>query len=259
LAAALVGALMTPGVGVQPGADRGPRSYDVRASVESHRVVEDSGFVQVSGRIVPRLAREPVILQQRVAGSSRWKTTDRGATRRGGTFYLLDLPSTPGVRYYRVVKPGSHGLRTGSSRPMRVVVLDYEWSSLLGRHVALQNVSTAPADVAGTPRDGRLTLVDPSQPGYADFDLGGRCEEIEVGTGMAKTSAPGSVGWARVHQDVVEDVTEVYNSSDGSNSGPAFYSGLPVTDAGRIRIELGATATPAGYPSLFTLRAFCAS
>ena len=57
LAAALVGALVTPGVGVQPGADRGPRSYDVRASVESHRVVEDSGFVQVSGRIVPRLAR----------------------------------------------------------------------------------------------------------------------------------------------------------------------------------------------------------
>lgn len=259
LAAALVGALVTPGVGVQPGADRGPRSYDVRASVESHRVVEDSGFVQVSGRIVPRLAREPVILQQRVAGSSRWKTTDRGATRRGGAFYLLDLPSTPGVRYYRVVKPGSHGLRTGSSRPMRVVVLDYEWSSLLGRHVALQNVSPAPVDVAGTPLDGRLTLVDPSQLGYADFDLGGRCELLEVGAGMGKTSAPASVGWAKLHQDAVDDVTEVYNSDNSSNSGPSIYSGLSIAGAGRVRIELGASTAPAGYPSVFKLRVFCAS
>lgn len=260
LAAALVGAPAAPRVGVPPGAGREPGSYVVRASVASHRVVEDSGFVEVSGRILPRLAHEPVILQQRVAGSSRWKRTDRGATRKGGTFYLLDMPSTPGVRYYRVVKPGSRGLRTGTSRPMRVVVLDYEWSSLLGRHVALQNVSTRPVDVSGTPLDGVLTLVDPSQPAYADFDLGGRCEEVEFGTGMAKTSAPGSVGWAKVHQDVVDDVTEVYNSSDSSDSSdPAFYSGLSVAGAGRIRIELGATSTPAGYPSVFKLKAFCAA
>jgi hypothetical protein len=200
-----------------------------------------------------------VVLQQRVAGSSRWKRTDRGATTKGGKFYLLDMPSTPGVRYYRVVKPASHGLRTGTSKPMRVVVLDYEWSSLLGRHVALHNVSTTPVDVAGTPLDGRLTLVDPSQPAYADFDLGGRCELLEIGTGMAKTSAPGSVGWAKLRQDVVEGVTEVYDSEDSGGGAPTIYSGLSVADAGRIRIDLGATPAPAGYPSVFKLRAFCAS
>lgn len=259
LAAALAGAPVAPRAGAQPGVDREAGSYVVRASVASHRVVEDSGFVEVSGRILPRLAHEPVVLQQRVAGSSRWKRTDRGATRKGGTFYLLDMPSTPGVRYYRVVKPGSHGRRTGTSKPMRVVVLDYEWSSLLGRHVALQNVSTSPVDVAGTPVDGRLTIVDPAQPGYAEFDLGGRCEEVEVGTGMAKTSAPGSVGWARLHRDVVEDVTEIYNSEDSGGGAPTLYSGLSVADAGRIRIELGATPMPAGYPSVFKLKAFCAA
>ncbi|KRE94168.1 hypothetical protein ASG76_12335 [Nocardioides sp. Soil774] len=257
LAAALVGVPVAPRAGVQPGADRAPRSYTVRASVASHRVVEDSGFVEVSGRVLPRFAHEPVILQQRVAGSSRWKRTDRGATTRGGKFYLLDMPSTPGLRHYRVVKPGSHGLRAGTSKPMRVVVLDYEWASLLGRHVALQNVSTQPVDVAGTPRDGGITLVDPSQLGYAEFDLAGRCELVEVGTGMAKTSAPGSVGWAYVHRDDVEDVTEVYRS-DYSGDGPSLYGGLPVAGAGRVRIELGANPTPPGYPSVFKLRAFCA-
>jgi hypothetical protein len=258
LAAALLGAPVTPRAGDEPGVDREPRSYTVRASVESHRVVEDSGFVEVSGRVLPRFVREPVILQQRVAGGSRWKTTDRGATRKGGKFYLLDMPRTPGLRYYRVVKPGSHGLRTGTSKPLRVVVLDYEWTSLLGRHVALQNVSTPPVDVAGTPLDGGLTLIDPSQPGYAEFDLAGRCELVEVGTGMAKTSAPGSVGWAYLHQDDVEDVTEVYRS-DYSGDGPTLYGGLPVAGAGHVRIELGATPTPPGHPSVFKLRAFCAS
>lgn len=257
LAAALA-APVAPRAEVQPTVDREPRSFTVRASLASHRVVEDSGFVEVSGRVLPGFAREQVVLQQRVAGSSRWKRTDRGATTKGGKFYLLDLPRTPGVRYYRVVKPGSHGLRTGSSRPMRVVVLDYEWSSLLGRHVALQNVSTAPVDVAGTPLEGRLTLIDPSQLGYADFDLG-RCELLEVGAGMAKTSAPASVGWAKLHQDAVDDVTEVYNSDNSSDSGPSTYSGLSVAGAGRVRIELGASTAPAGYPAVFKLRVFCAS
>lgn len=257
LAAALVGAPVAPGAGVQPGADREPRSWTVRAGVESHRVVEDSGFVTVTGRIVPRVAHEPVILQQRVAGRSRWTTTDRGVTRKGGTFYLLDLPSTPGLRFYRVVKPGAHGLRTGTSRPLRVVVLDYAWTSLLGRHVTLQNVSTQPVDVGGTPLDGVLTLADPAQSGYADYDLGGRCELVEVGTGMTKASAPGSVGMAYLRRDDGEDVTEVYRS-DYSGDGPTLYSGLSVAGAARIRIELGATSAPPGYPSVFKLRAFCA-
>jgi hypothetical protein len=258
LATALVGAPVAPVTDEQPGVDRAPRSYTVQASVERHRVVEDSGFVEVSGRVLPRFVREPVVLQQRVAGSSRWKTTDRGVTRKGGQFYLIDMPRTPGARYYRVVKPGSRGLRTGTSKPLRVVVLDYEWTSLLRRHVALQNVGTQPVDVAGTPLDGGLTLVDPAQPGYADVDLGGRCELLEVGTGMAKTSAPGSVGWAYVRQDDVEDVTEVYRS-DYSGDGPTIYSGLNVAGAERVRIELGAAPTPAGHPSVFKLRAFCAA
>lgn len=258
LATALLGGSVALDEVANADAVREPRSYTVRATLESHRVVEDSGFVKVSGRVLPRIVREPVILQQRVAGGSRWKTTDRGATTKGGKFYLLDMPRTPGLRYYRVVKPGSHGLSKGTSKPVRVVVLDYEWTSLLGRHVALQNVSTQPVDVAGTPLDGGLTLVDPSQPGYAVFDLGGRCELIEVGTGMAKTSAPGSVGWAYLHREGVEDVTEVYRS-DYSGDGPSLYGGLSVAGAGRVRIELGATPTPPGHPSVFKLRAFCAS
>lgn len=256
LATALLGGTVALDEVANTDAVREPRSYTVRATLESRRVVEDSGFVEVDGRVFPPTVGERVILQQRLVGSGRWKTTDQGATRKGGRFWLSDLPRTPGVRYYRVVKPPSGGLGGGTSASLEVTVLDYDWTSLVGRHVVRENLSTQPVDVAGSRLDGRLTLVDPGQAAFVEYNLDGRCELLDVGAGMTATSDPGSEGWVTLNRDGVEEQSSTYYSEDAAG-GASLSLDVDVAHTRRLRLDFRGTQTPPGYPSVFKLRAFC--
>lgn len=248
-----LGAVCTPAQGTET--VRTKSGYVVRATVDDDRVVEDDGFVHVTGRVTPSAVGEGVILQQR-RGTGPWKKADWSPIRDGGTFSLLDFPTTPGVRHYRVVKPASRGVAAGTSAPMRVVVLDYEWRSLLGTEVALANLTRDPVDVLGTRQEGRLTLTDPSQTGLAEYDLGGRCALIKVGAGMAARSAIDSRGWIARTDDGVEDAFTVYDSDDGTWGSAAIIENV-ATGTRRLQLLFHATETPRGYPSLTGVKAFC--
>ena len=237
---------------------RHQRPYTVLASVEEHRVVEDVGFAMVSGRVTPKAVGTQVILQQRLRGSTRWRTTDRTRTTRTSRFTLMDMPRTPGVRYYRVVKPASGGLDAGVSAPLRVVVLDYEWRSLLGQQTSKENLSRQPADLIGTARVGRLTMVDPGLPASIEFDLDGRCELLELGAGMARPSAPESEGWALLNRDGAEDGFYAYHTDDMGGFGASTITDY-ITGTDHLVVKLGSTLAPPGYTSLSGIKAFCAS
>ena len=102
-------------------AERAP-SYSVSARINKSEVISDEAAVRITGSVRPRAAGQVVLLQQRLDGRNRWKKSGQARIKASGRFVLKDSPTVAGVRFYRVAKPASNGMRAGTSRELRLEV-----------------------------------------------------------------------------------------------------------------------------------------
>ncbi len=118
------------------------KTYSVTAKVNTDTAIAKEDTVKVKGRVTPKAKGQKVILQQRVGNKKKWTVTGSAKIKKNGTYKLTDKPTTPGSREYRVLKPGSNGIKKGFSKPVQVEV--YRWENLAYR-TAGPNTNITPA------------------------------------------------------------------------------------------------------------------
>lgn len=148
----------------------------------------------------PRAAGEIVVLQQRLDGTKRWKKSSQGKIRANGRFVLRDEPSTPGVRFYRVLKPASNGTKAGTSRELGLAV--WTWERLTDRSIG----AYSGIDYGG-PQFGTVYYPDSifnvvaGKPGYVEYTLGRKARSLRASFALTDTSASGATGTVTVTVD----------------------------------------------------------
>ncbi|HEY0645710.1 MAG TPA: hypothetical protein VGD39_20015 [Nocardioides sp.] len=220
--------------------------YFVVAKINTSEVVAGEDVVRVTGKVKPRVAGQTVILQQRLDGTQRWKKSGQARTRATGRFVLKDEPSTPGVRFYRVVKPASDGIKAGTSRELRLAV--WSWERLISRRTGANNGISFDYPQFGTvyyPDSIRNTVS--GTPGYVEYTLGGKARSLRASYALTDNSLTGASGTVAV----TVDGTKVWSVNLGTGSIDRDRV-IDVTGAFRIRFDLSSSGAPAGYAAIGT-------
>lgn len=224
-------------------ADRAP-TYSVSARTNTSEVIADEDAVRVTGTVRPRAAGQVVVLQQRLDGTNRWKKSGQARIKAGGGFVLKDEPSTPGVRFYRVLKPASDDMKAGTSRELRLAV--WSWERLIGRRIGANNGISFDYPQFGTvyyPDSIRNTVS--GTPGYVEYTLGGKARSLRASYALTDNSLTGASGTVAI----TVDGTKVWSVNLGTGSIDRDRV-IDVTGAFRIRFDLSSSGTPAGYAAI---------
>lgn len=225
-------------------------SWSVTARIHSSDVVADEGTVRITGSVKPRAVGRTVVLQQRFDGTTKWKKSGKTTVRPSGRFVLRDEPSVPGVRFYRVLKPASDGLKAGTSRELELAV--WSWERLAYRPLGAHD-GVYFGDVAfGTDVYTASIYSAPGLRGYVEYTLGGKCRALRGTYALTDTSASGATGSVGI-------------TVDGKAAwGTSLVTGtivrdslIDVTGAFRVRFDLASTASPVGYAALGTPEVLC--
>jgi hypothetical protein len=231
-------------------AERAP-GYSVVARINTSEVVADEDVVRITGTVRPRAAGQVVILQQRLDGTKRWKKSGQGKVKATGRFVLRDEPSTPGVRYYRVVKPASDGVKAGTSRELQLAV--WGWQRLVDRTMGASSGISYDYPQFGTePFPGSIVNVIAGSPGYVEYTLGGKCRSLRASYALTDSSASGATGTVTL----TVDGTQVWgvNLATGTIVRDRV---IDVTDAFRIRFDLSSSKAPVGFAAVGSPEVLC--
>jgi hypothetical protein len=227
------------------------RAYKVTAKANLEVAVAREDTVKVRGRVTPRAAGQKVVLQQRVGENPRWKRTGTAKVRRNGTYVLEDRPTTPGSREYRVLKPGSRGIKKGWSKPVAVEV--YRWQKLASRRVGpSENISTTSVYIGAGLATRSLVNIEPGVPASVEYTLGRKCVQLRARYALTDQSATGSSGVISVSADGAVRTTHSLAVGTIVDDEP-----LDVSDVFRLKIDISTTATPAAYAAVATPEVLC--
>jgi hypothetical protein len=227
------------------------RAYKVTAKANLEVAVAREDTVKVRGRVTPRAAGQKVVLQQRVGENPRWKRTGTAKVRRNGTYVLEDRPTTPGSREYRVLKPGSRGIKKGWSKPVAVEV--YRWQKLASRRVGpSENISTTSVYIGAGLATRSLVSIEPGVPASVEYALGRKCVQLRARYALTDQSATGSSGEISVSADGAVRTTHSLAVGTIVDDEP-----LDVSDVFRLKIDISTTATPAAYAAVATPEVLC--
>jgi hypothetical protein len=227
------------------------RAYKVTAKANLEVAVAREDTVKVRGRVTPRAAGQKVVLQQRVGENPRWKRTGTAKVRRNGTYVLEDRPTTPGSREYRVLKPGSRGIKKGWSKPVAVEV--YRWQKLASRRMGpSENISTTSVYIGAGLATRSLVNIEPGVPASVEYTLGRKCVELRARYALTDQSATGSSGEISVSADGAVRTNHSLAVGTIVDDEP-----LDVSDVFRLKIDISTTATPAAYAAVATPEVLC--
>jgi hypothetical protein len=227
------------------------RAYKVTAKANLEVAVAREDTVKVRGRVTPRAAGQKVVLQQRVGENPRWKRTGTAKVRRNGTYVLEDRPTTPGSREYRVLKPGSRGIKKGWSKPVAVEV--YRWQKLASRRMGpSENISTTSVYIGAGLATRSLVNIEPGVPASVEYTLGRKCVQLRARYALTDQSATGSSGVISVSADGAVRTTHSLAVGTIVDDEP-----LDVSDVFRLKIDISTTATPAAYAAVATPEVLC--
>jgi hypothetical protein len=227
------------------------RAYKVTAKANLEVAVAREDTVKVRGRVTPKAAGQKVVLQQRVGENPRWKRTGTAKVRRNGTYLLEDRPTTPGSREYRVLKPGSRGIKKGWSKPVAVEV--YRWQKLASRRVGpSENISTTSVYIGAGLATRSLVSIEPGVPASVEYTLGRKCVQLRARYALTDQSATGSSGEISVSADGAVRTTHSLAVGTIVDDEP-----LDVSDVFRLKIDISTTATPAAYAAVATPEVLC--
>jgi hypothetical protein len=249
-AATVALASLTPIAPASPAPDVGARqsaasAYRVVASINRTEVVADEDAVRITGKVKPKAAGQKVLLQQRPEGSKRWRKSGTARIKASGRFVLEDEPNRAGVRYYRVVKPASDGMKTGASRELQLDVL--EWIPLTGLSagarggVRLNDYTQIGAEVYYN----AVVLETAGTPGLVEYTLGRKIRALRATYALTDSSVTGASGAVTVSVDGTPVVTHTLVTGTVIND----YV-IDTTNAFRIRFDLTGSATPAGLAAI---------
>ena len=226
-------------------------AYKVTAKINETVAIGKETTLKVRGRVTPKAAGQKVILQQRVLPKRTWKATGTAKIRSTGTYVLKDVPSTPGKREYRVVKPASNGFAKGISQALSVQV--YAWSKLGYRAPGpASNVTVTGATIATDYYSPSLVSTVSGTPSSIEYTLGRKCLSLRASYALTDQSATNSSG-------------SVVVSTDGAvRANHALTVGALVADevidlknVYRIKFDLTSSATPAAVTAVAEPEVLC--
>ena len=100
-------------------------AYKPTLTASTHTVMADKKVV-LSGKVKPATKGGKVIIEKRVNGKE-WKEETRTTMSKSGKFSYTDKPDTAGVRQYRAVVPKHKKHKLGTSKPVSVTVMRWQY------------------------------------------------------------------------------------------------------------------------------------
>lgn len=226
------------------------KTYTVTAKANIEVAVAKEDTVKVRGRVTPKAAGQKVVLQQRVGNKKKWTSTGNAKVKKNGTYVLKDKPSTPGSREYRVLKPGSKGIKKGFSKSLAVEV--YRWENLAYRTPVATNFSPAGITIGTEYFGASLQTATAGTPSTIEYTLGRKCTSMRATFALTDASASGSSGAVTVSAD--GNTLASHALSIGTIVADEV---LDITDAFRIKIDASTSATPAATVGVGTPEVLC--
>lgn len=221
------------------------KTYAVSAKASTDTAIAKETTVKVKGRVTPKAKGEKVILQQRVGNKKKWTVTGSAKIKKNGTYKLTDKPSTPGPREYRVLKPGSKGIKKGFSKTLAVEV--YRWEKLAYRTAGPNtNVTPGGVNIGAQYYGASLFTSAANTASTIEYTLGRKCTQLRATYALTDESATGATGAVTV----TADGTAVANHPLAVGTIVADEV-VDITDAFRLKIDAVATA-PATAPTAAT-------
>lgn len=231
-----------------PSARQAP--YKVSAKINHSVAIVGKDTIKVRGKVTPRAAGQKVILQQRMEDNKKWAFSSKAKIKKSGRYLLKDNPTAKGTRYYRVLKPGGHGVKKGTSEQLQVQV--YKWESLVGDFLGpTQNATVGYAFVAGGGHQSSASTDVAGTPTSLEFTLGRNCTTLLTDYALNDRSASGATGSVTVTTDgVVKDTLALA-------LGRTVAMESDLSGVYRLRLDLGSNLTPASYVSMLYPRILC--
>ena len=226
------------------------RAYQVTATANIDEAVAKEDTVKVRGRVTPRAAGQKVTLQQRVGNKKSWVATGTAKIKANGTYKLTDKPSTPGLRQYRVLKPGSNGLAKGFSAPVEVQV--YRWEKLAYRTPVATNVTSRGVTIGTEYYAQSLATITPGTAATTEYTLGRKCTALRATYALTDDSATGSSGAITVTADGKQ--VAVHSLAIGTLVADEE---LDLTGVFRLKFDASTSATPAATAAVATPEVLC--
>lgn len=226
------------------------RAYQVSAKANTDVAVAKEDTVKVKGRVTPKAAGQKVILQQRVGNKKKWVQTGKATVKRNGRYVLKDKPTSPGSRQYRVLKPGSKGIKKGYSAPVEVEV--YRWEKLGYRTFAGTGFTGTGVTIGTEYYKASLATTTPGTAASAEFTLGRKCTALRATYALTDTSLSGSSGAVTVTADGKQ--LAVHSLAVGTIVADEE---LDLTGVFRLKLDASTTATPAATAAVATPEVLC--
>jgi hypothetical protein len=226
------------------------RAYQVTATANTDVAVAKEDTVKVKGRVTPKAAGQKVILQQRVGNKKKWVQTGKATVKRNGRYVLKDKPTSPGSRQYRVLKPGSKGIKKGFSAPVDVEV--YRWEKLGYRTFAGSGFTSQGVTVGTEYYKASLSTITPGTAATAEFTLGRKCTALRATYALTDGSLSGSSGAVTV----TADGKQIASHSLAVGTIVADEE-LDLTGVFRLKLDASTTATPAATAAVATPEVLC--
>jgi hypothetical protein len=235
------------------GARQSAAVFKVAAQIDKLQVVAgEDDAVRITGRVRPTAAGQKVVLQQRLGNATRWTKSGTAKIKSSGRFVLTDEPSRAGVRFYRVMKPAAGGIKAGMSKELQLDV--WGWEPLVLRSAGANSgvLIYYTAAFSTVPYSYSLVLKTAGTAGYVEYTLGKKCRSLRASYALTDSSPSGSTGSVTVSVDGVGVVT--HPLATGTLEANHV---IDVTNAFRVRFDLSATATPAGYAAVGNPEVLC--
>lgn len=239
-------ALATPTYAAPAKAD----AYTVSAKINKTVAIGKETTLKVRGRVTPKAAGQKVVLQQRVGTKKKWKATGTTKIKKNGTYVLKDVPSTPGTRQYRVVKPASNGVRKGVSKALAVEV--YAWSKLTSRAPVATNVVSTGVNIATEYFSRSLATQVSGTPASVEYTLGRKCLELRATYALTDQSPTGSSGAISVYADGA-----TLASHPLAIGTVVADETLDLEGVFRLKFDLSTSASPAAIAAVATPEVLC--
>jgi hypothetical protein len=226
------------------------RAYSVTATANTDVAVAKEDTVKVRGRVSPKARGEKVILQQRVGNKKRWVQTAKATIKANGTYKLKDKPTSPGSREYRVLKPGSKGIKKGYSKPVAVEV--YRWEKLGFRTFAGTGFTGTGVTIGTEYYGASLATTTPGTAATAEFTLGRKCTAMRATYALTDSSLTGSSGAVVVSADGKTLATHPL-----AVGTIVADEELDLTGVFRLKIDATTTATPTATAAVAMPEVLC--
>lgn len=221
------------------------KSYTVTAKANLDTAIAKEDTVKVKGRVSPKAAGEKVVLQQRVGTKKKWTATGTAKIKKNGTYKLTDKPSVPGSREYRVLKPGSKGVKKGFSAPVEVEV--YRWEKLAYREAVNKGFVATGATIGAEYYGQTLATTTPGSPASLEYTLGRKCISLRATYALTDQSVSGSSGAVVVAGD--GKLLTQHSLAVGTIFADEV---VDITDVFRLKIDATTTGATTGTPPTTT-------